>query len=238
VIVMAMSPEGPLAHLVPQADLTVIDTWHTSGLRGTGSKDVGAQDLFVPQHRILNMIPPTEGQSIGRELYDLAWLRVPMSSFFGAGVVSTVLGTARGALEVFVERTSGNVGGLSGVKVSARPEIAHKLGESAADIDGAEAALRASYADMRAAAESGRPITMDDRLRWRRDAAWCAKVATGAVRRLYEVGGAHVLFVGDQLDQFQRDNVAASHHYGMAWDTLFAGYGRSMLGQEAGVAMV
>jgi hypothetical protein len=91
---------------------------------------------------------------------------------------------------------------------------------------------------MRAAGVSGRPITMDDRLRWRRDAAWCAKVASGAVRRLYEVGGAHVLFVGDQLDQFQRDNVAASHHYGMAWDTLFAGYGRSMLGQEAGVAMV
>jgi 3-hydroxy-9,10-secoandrosta-1,3,5(10)-triene-9,17-dione monooxygenase len=238
VIVMAMAPEGPLAHLVPRAELTVVDTWHTTGLRGTGSKDVAAQDVFVPQHRILNMIPPTEGQSVGRELYDLPWLRVPMSSFFGAGVVSTVLGTARGALEVFVERTSGNIGGLSGVKVSARPEIAHKLGESAADIDGAEAALRASYADMRAAGVSGRPITMDDRLRWRRDAAWCAKVASGAVRRLYEVGGAHVLFVGDQLDQFQRDNVAASHHYGMAWDTLFAGYGRSMLGQEAGVAMV
>lgn len=238
VVVMAMSPTGPLAHLVPRADFTVVDTWHTSGLRGTGSKDVAAQNLFVPQHRILDMIPPTEGRSIGRDLYGMPFLRVPMSSYFGAGVASTVLGTARGALEVFVERTAGNTGGVSGVKMSARPEIAHKLGESAADLDGADAALRASYADMRAAAVSDREITMDDRLCWRRDAAWCAKLAAGAVHRLYEVGGAHVLFTGDLLDQFQRDNVAASHHYGMAWDSLFAGYGRSMIGQEAGIAMV
>jgi alkylation response protein AidB-like acyl-CoA dehydrogenase len=238
VAVMAIGEQGPVAHLVPQSDLTVIDTWHTTGLRGTGSKDVAADELFVPEHRLLPMEGPSEGRSVGRELYDMPFLRLPMASFFGCGVVATVLGTAKGALEVFTEHTTGNVGGLSGVKIANRPEIVHKLGESAADVDGAIAVARASYAELRQVAESGSAFTLDDRVRWRRDAAWAAKVAVGAVRRLYEVGGAHVLFLGDQLDQFQRDNTVASHHYGMAWDTLFTGYGRLLLGLEPQVAMV
>lgn len=239
VVVMAIAPDGPLAHLVPTSELEIVDTWHTSGLRGSGSKDVAAQGLFVPEHRLLSMIAPGEGQSSARELYpDLPFLRLPMGSFFGCAVAGTIVGLAQGALEMFQERTGGNIGGLSGVQVSARPEVHHKMGESAADIRAATQVLRSTYDDMRAAALAGVAYSTEDRLRWRRDPAWAAKAAVRAVSRLYEVGGAHVLFSGDALEQNYRDIIAASHHYGMAWDALFAGYGRHMNGLEHGVAMV
>ena len=38
---------------VPKSDLTVLDTWHTLGMRGTGSKDLVADDVFVPDHRAM-----------------------------------------------------------------------------------------------------------------------------------------------------------------------------------------
>jgi len=79
---------------------------------------------------------------------------------------------------------------------------------------------------------------MDDRVRWRRDAAWGARSALRAVNLLFEVGGAHSLWLEDQLHQFQRDVTAATHHYGMAWSQLFTGYGRVALGLEPEVAMV
>jgi 3-hydroxy-9,10-secoandrosta-1,3,5(10)-triene-9,17-dione monooxygenase len=238
VVVMAIGEQGPLAHLLPRAEIEIVDTWHTGGLRGTGSKDVAAREVFVPDHRLLAMAGPSEGQSIGRELYASPWFRLPLGSVFGCAVIGSMLGMARGALEVFVERTAAKVGGLSGVQVGTRPDVHHRIGEAAAEIDAAVTFVRASYADMRAFAEQEREYTIDDRVRWRRDAAWAARAVLRAVNLLFEIGGAHVLWLDDQLHQFQRDVTAASHHYGMAWSQLFTGYGRVALGLEPQVAMV
>jgi len=238
VVVMAIGAQGPLAHLVPRAELEIVDTWHTSGLRGTGSKDVAATGLFVPERRLLTMVAPGEGHSVGREMYESPWFRVPMGSVFGCGVIGSILGMARGALEVFVERTAKKVGGLSGVKVGARADVHHRIGEAAAEIDAAVVFVRNMFAEIRRYGADELEYTTLDRVRWRRDAAWGARSAVRAVNLLFEVGGAHVLWLDDQLHQFQRDITAASHHYGMAWSTLFNGYGRAALGLDPEVAMI
>ena len=37
------------------ADVEVLDTWHTTGLRATGSNDIAVRDLFVPAHRAFKL---------------------------------------------------------------------------------------------------------------------------------------------------------------------------------------
>lgn len=238
VVLMAITETGPVAHLVPTSDLQIVDTWHTTGLRGSGSKDVAASDLFVPEHRLLGMIEPTEGRSLAAELYGTPFTHIPMSSYFGVGVVGSIVGMALGAVEVFIERTSDNVGGLSGTKVRSRPDIHYKIGESATEADAALSIARSTYAELRSVGAARAAITMNDRLRWRRDQAYAAKLAVEATQRLFQVGGAHVVWSDDQLGQFHNDITTASHHYGMAWSTLFNGYGRLSLGLDHEVAMV
>ena len=48
------APEVRLVH-VPSADVTIHDTWDTMGMRGTGSHDIEARDVFVPEYRVCAM---------------------------------------------------------------------------------------------------------------------------------------------------------------------------------------
>lgn len=42
---------GPFLCCVPKREVEIIDNWHVAGLKGTGSKDVVAEDVFVPDRR-------------------------------------------------------------------------------------------------------------------------------------------------------------------------------------------
>src|SRR3546814_9465918 len=37
--------------LLPKSDFEIVDTWHVMGLKGTGSKDIVVNDVFVPEYR-------------------------------------------------------------------------------------------------------------------------------------------------------------------------------------------
>lgn len=46
---------------VPTSELTIEDTWHTTGMRGTGSNTWVGEDVFVPDHRLISMSAVTDG---------------------------------------------------------------------------------------------------------------------------------------------------------------------------------
>ena len=59
---------GPDDHImrhvmVPRADVELDDTWHTLGMRGTGSKDIVVKAAFVPEHRTVPTFPTFLGLS-------------------------------------------------------------------------------------------------------------------------------------------------------------------------------
>jgi 3-hydroxy-9,10-secoandrosta-1,3,5(10)-triene-9,17-dione monooxygenase len=86
---------------IPMKDLTIEDTWHTVGMRGSGSNCLVATDVFVPQHRMYSM-PRVLAHDYPTEFKDEALYRaafVPMAALILAG---PQLGMARAALEYVI----------------------------------------------------------------------------------------------------------------------------------------
>ena len=74
---MVEQPEGvpprPIFLLVPQGDYQIIDTWHTVGLAGTGSKDIAIDvEVFVPAHRTVAFSDVLEQEAPGAEVHGSA----------------------------------------------------------------------------------------------------------------------------------------------------------------------
>ena len=76
--------------------VTLHDTWHVSGLRGTASWDFEAQEAFVAAnqtHPFLDHRPTQPGV-----LY-----RIPPLSIFPASISALPLGITRGAIDTFAQ---------------------------------------------------------------------------------------------------------------------------------------
>src|SRR5262249_28087130 len=99
-VLAAEAPEAPrLCCHVGRDDVTIIDNWHVSGLRGTGSCDFELRDVFVPSahvHPFLDLTPSDPG---------LVY-RMPPVSVFAWTISAVPLGIARGALAAFIELAS------------------------------------------------------------------------------------------------------------------------------------
>lgn len=98
----------PSVVALPKEDLRVLDNWHTLGLRGTGSHDTVAEEVFVPAERVFSVF---DGPRVDRPLY-----RFPVFGFFALSVAAAALGNARG------DRRSRRAGGRQkGTRVDAHP---------------------------------------------------------------------------------------------------------------------
>jgi len=76
----------------PAASWEIIDTWHTTGLAGTGSNDYAAKDLFIPES---HTIPDVMAAQPRRTEPLYAWWPVFLSNMHGVP-----LGLARRAIDI------------------------------------------------------------------------------------------------------------------------------------------
>ena len=84
---------------VPLSQCEILDTWHTMGLRGTGSNDVVVRDEFVPEEHTFSFQDPQLIRRPGA-LYAFPLL-------FTAKAAAPALGIARHAIDVLVEAAAG-----------------------------------------------------------------------------------------------------------------------------------
>ena len=87
----------PCFLLVPREDALIDDNWHTMGLAGTGSKNIVADDLFVPAHRVLSIPDLNAGTSPGTLINTNLLYRQSFLSVVPVTLISPVLGMAEGA---------------------------------------------------------------------------------------------------------------------------------------------
>jgi 3-hydroxy-9,10-secoandrosta-1,3,5(10)-triene-9,17-dione monooxygenase len=225
------APPEPLLFLIAPGEWGIHDDWHVVGLRGTGSKSLTVEDVFVPEHRVISMAAAIRGElAAGRPaLYRSAF--VPMLAL---NVTGPAIGAARTAVEAFESHIKGG----RPIPFTLEPQIAARqthrlLGEAMIKIDAAELLLGRAAESVRQAAEAG--ITLDVRMRARAriDSAWAVRQCVEAIELLYLAGGGGVLQESHPLQRLQRDVHAMNLHGALNLDANLELYGAITLGQPS-----
>ena len=82
------------------------DNWHTAGLKGTGSKDIVVEDAFVPEYRTQSHLDYAMNLPLaGQELNDGPLYRLPWSVVFNMALAASVLGSAHGFVDTWIDLT-------------------------------------------------------------------------------------------------------------------------------------
>lgn len=217
--------------LLPQEDYAIIDNWHVLGLRGTGSKDVTADGVFVPERRTLAVEATKGGDRHPGALANAAPLfRIPIFATFPYMLTGIALGIAQGAYEAFIDGLRGRVARYSGKSLADMTAMQMRVGEAAACIDTARRIMRGHCASIQALAERGEVPDLLTKATWRRDGAFSAGLCERAVDVLFKAGGGGALFDDHPLQRAFRDVHAATAHISMLWEPQATTFGRVALG--------
>lgn len=221
--------EGPPENrlfLVPTSAVTVVDTWFNAGLRGTGSDNVIAQDVYVPEHRTLVMESVREGRSPGSQLNTDPHFRAPLMTHAGYAMVGPAIGIARGVLDAWATGARSKAHSYTREQVAAALPMQIQMAQSAALIDTAEQLVRSCLERV----QSGRELTMEDRVRHRRDISFSSRLLGRAVDDLVQTAGASALRDESPIQRGWRDVRTVGCHVMLNFNAAAENYGRMALG--------
>ncbi|MFH8385295.1 acyl-CoA dehydrogenase family protein [Kitasatospora sp. NPDC018058] len=236
IIAVLPTPDGqhlPVMALVPMDQLQIVDDWDTSGLRGTGSVSTVAQDVFVPQERVIPLPAILMGQYASELNAASAIYRAPLLPVASASSVGTVLGLARAARDAFFERLPGRTLTYTAYESQAEAPLTHlQVAEAVLATDQAEfhAYRLADLVDSKG--ESGAEWTLEERARARADMGAVVRLAKKAVDILASASGGSSIYRDVPIQRITRDIQAVSLHALMNPNTNTELYGRVLCGLE------
>ena len=168
-------PEMRVA-FVPRDEVTFTDGWHVQGLKGTGSYDYNAQDVFVPEYRTMPLFTrePCRGTS--------AASRMGLMAVTAAGHASWALGVAKSMLDDVEELAATKVRMSDMATLASRPTFQKGLAHHVA----AWRAARLLVVDAFSAAEAAVTAGSDLTPRMRADVRVAAVYATDVARAAAE----------------------------------------------------
>lgn len=186
-------------------DLNVLDTWHTLGLRGTGSHDVVADDVFVPSERVFSLF---DGPVVDRPLY-----RFPVFGFFALAVAVPGLGNARGAIDDLVELAAGKVGLGSSRTLAERASTQAAVSQAEALLRGSRALLYEAVDAAWDEAQKEGTVSVPRRTDLRLAATQAARTSAEIVRSMYDLAGGTAIYDSSPLQKRFRDAHTATAHF-------------------------
>ena len=220
-----MTPHGPeMIHcFMKTSEVEIHDTWFVSGLAGTGSNDVSAKDVFVPEKRTFSIGDPSGHRK--EALYKL-----PPLGAFVSHVAAVSLGIARGALDELVELAQTKTPTFSMAVLADKPVVQVELARHEAALAAARAFFYETVADLwRTARDGGQPAPRQIALH-RIASANAAEIGASVARAANVLAGGSSIYSKSSLQRHARDAEAIAHHFSVApyvWEDA----GRVLMGR-------
>jgi alkylation response protein AidB-like acyl-CoA dehydrogenase len=209
--------------LIPAAVVEILDTWYTTGLRGTGSHDFTLTDVFVPETHAFELsgpLPETAGP-----LY-----RLPVLTWTIQG--SHALGVANHALAAFADLAGAKVPLGTTSLLRERTPVQEQVGHAVALVEAARRYLYGVVSEVWAQFTAGEHPSVEQRAQVRLASAYAVRSALQAVELLYRAADSSAIYASNPLERCFRDLNTAASHIAIGW-RVYEGVGRVTLGLEA-----
>ncbi|MEU0463783.1 MULTISPECIES: acyl-CoA dehydrogenase family protein [Amycolatopsis] len=222
--------------LIPRADMDLEDTWFVAGMRSSGSNCLVAEDVFVPEHRVMRVPQaiagdyPTERQD-SEPLY-----RSPFVPVLALVLVGPQLGMGRAALDLVTSKAAKKP--ISYTFFTAqRDSTAFQLqiAEAARLIDTAHLHAYRAADDIDEAATRGVYPDFLTRARVRSDTGHVAECITRAIDILLSAHGAGSFAEVNPLQRIWRDSATAARHAVVSPAVSYEVYGKALLGVDESI---
>jgi alkylation response protein AidB-like acyl-CoA dehydrogenase len=216
-----------LAVFFPRSAAKILDTWHTFGMRGTGSTDFAVHDLFVPD-RLTAPIGPLSQPAPGFEgpLFRM-W---PWTAILGEATVS--VGVAAAAVDQAVQLCKTKTAAYNATPLREQQLAQYQMGKAKARVDASRDTLyRAACAAYDETSLSNTRLSSDAKVRLQLAASFAAEACAEAVRFVNDAVGASSVRVGSPFERHFRDIHVMLQHSSKS-SARYGSAGRLMFGLE------
>jgi alkylation response protein AidB-like acyl-CoA dehydrogenase len=217
--------------LFPAASAEIVDVWHVSGLRGTGSDAFTVADLYVPHEYSVSRDDPAERRQPG-PLYCF-----PAGSLYASGFAGVALGLGRAMLDAFVDlaREKTPRGGRRTLRDN--HVIQSQVAQAEARLRSARMFLMGSLDEIwREVGRSG-TLTLDQRMTIRLAATYAIHQARDVADTAYAAAGSSAIFTAGAFERRFRDIHAVTQQL-QGRQSHFETVGQFLLGLEPDIQFV
>ena len=178
---------------------TIKDIWQVVGLRGTGSDAYSVQDLFVDDAHTMTRDRPEERREPGL-IYRFAAMQI-----YASGFAAVALGTARAALDAFIELARGKTPALTQTGLRDSAVIQSAIGIADAKLKSARTWLIQVLRETQEAVKLAGELTTDQRIAIRQASTFAIHQAKEVVDVAYHEAGSTAIFDANPFERRFRD---------------------------------
>lgn len=214
------------AAFVRREEAEIIDTWHTVGMRGTGSADVCTSDVFVPD-RLVFAVGQLTDPAYGFEgpLYRM----FPWTAILGEATVS--VGLAAAAVDEVIDLAKTKTPAYNATSLREQQLAQHAVGRALAKVNASRDTLHRAAAEAYDDAATGSLLSWESKIRLQVATAFAAESCAEAVRLVNEAAGSSAIRVGQPFERHFRDAHVLTQHTSKA-SPRYASAGRLLFGLE------
>ncbi|WP_428967021.1 acyl-CoA dehydrogenase family protein [Micromonospora fluostatini] len=223
----------PVMTMVPMSDMQLVDDWHTTGLRGTGSITTVAENVFLPAERVIPLGAALGPQTLSETNRDIPIYSTPATLVAAVSGVGLLAGLAKAAWDTFFDRLPDRKIIYTDYPSQAEAPLTHlRVGAAAHKIDQAMFHARRIGEVVDHKAFSGEAWTVEERVRVRADQGEAARLAREVVDTFQMASGGTSIYSDVPIQRIARDVTSAALHGLIVPDVNTELYGRVLCGLE------
>ena len=185
---------------VRRDEAQILDTWHVSGLAGSGSHDVVIENLFVPEKYTRAIGPAPKGKHFQSPIYNY-----PFMAIFGSPIGSVATGIARGAIDEAIRVGTAKKPVTGDVALRERPVFQLHIADAIAAMNSAKAWHMQEVDSMWQTVAAGGVPDIEARARLTLASAHATRSAAHAVQLAYTACGGSANYKTSPLQRALRD---------------------------------